>query len=218
MSALLDGGGVLPALLLATLASVVFWYGVLAGVAAGSLAPASPHAATAPSSPPSQPAADEDGAAEAPAPEARHIRPLLMLASSFGPIATVAGLVFLYVPATLALLTFFDRLGSFGVAFRRDFGGLLVCSLSAYAVAFLPVGLLGAAGSVPAPVLLALVGVAVLGFAALMVVALQTACGANLGPAIATVAVSWLSFGLQGFLLFLASPWLLLLRVPGDAG
>jgi tetratricopeptide (TPR) repeat protein len=42
-----------------------------------------------------------------------------------------------------------------------------------------------------------------------MVVALQTACGANLGPAVTTVALSWVSFGLQGFLLFLASPWIL---------
>jgi hypothetical protein len=135
--------------------------------------------------------------------------PRVVASSAFGPIATVAGLVFLYVPATLLLVTLFDRVGSFAVALRRDLAGLLVCTLSAFTVAFLPVGLVGLFASVPAPIRLALVGAGVVGFAALMVVALQTACGANLGPAVATVALSWLSFGLQGFLLFLASPWIL---------
>lgn len=199
MSALLDGGGVMPALLLAALASAMLWYGVLVGVAAGAREAATPAAA----------ASDAGAGAEASPPERPQLWPLLMLASSFGPIATVAGLVFLYVPATLLLVTLFDRVGSFAVALRRDFGGLLVCTLSAFTVAFLPVGLTGLAGNVPAPMLSALVGVGVLGFAALMVVALQTACGANLGPSLATVALSWLSFGLQGFLLYLASPWLL---------
>jgi hypothetical protein len=137
MSVLLDGGGVLAALLLAALASALLWYGVLAG---------------------------------------------LMPLSGFGPIATVAGLVFLYTPATLLLLTVFDRVGSFGVALRRDFGGLLVCMLSAFTVAFLPAGVAGLAGSLPVPLRIALVGAAALAFAALVVVALQTACGANLGP------------------------------------
>ncbi len=204
MGALLDGGGLLAGLLLALLASTVLWYGLLAGVAAGGSGPAPPHRTAA------SPASGVEGADEAPAaPLPRLAWPLTMIVSGFGPIATVAGLVFLYVPATLLLVTLFDRVGSFAVALRRDFAGLLVCTLSAFTVAFLPVGLVGLIASVPAPVLLALVGVGVLGFAALMVVALQTACGANLGPALATVALSWLSFGLQGFLLFLASPWIL---------
>ena len=188
MSALLDRGGVLPALLLAALASAMLWYGVLAAVAAGTGARAA--------------------GAESPSHDSPAL-PLLVLASGFGPIATVAGLVFLYAPATLLLVTLFDRVGSFAVALRRDFGGLLVCTLSAFTAAFVPVGLAGLVGSVPTAMLLALVGAGVLAFAALMVVALQTACGANLGPSLATIALSWLAFGLQSFLLYLASPWLL---------
>jgi tetratricopeptide (TPR) repeat protein len=132
-----------------------------------------------------------------------------MIVSAFGPIATVAGLVFLYVPATLLLVTLFDRVGSFAVSLRRDFAGLLVCTLSAFTAAFLPVGLVGLLGGRSAPILVALLALGALGFAALMVVALETACGANPGPALATVALSWLSFALQGFVLFLASPWIL---------
>ena len=188
MSSLLDGGGLLAAVLLALLASTVLRYGLLAGLAALGSAPVSSPSVAAPPPP---------------------AWPLLMIVSAFGPVATVAGLVFLYLPATLLLITLFDRVGSFAVALRRDFAGLLVCTLSAFTVAFLPVGLLGLVVGLRAPVRLALLAVAVLGFAALMVVALQTACGADLSPALATVALSWLSFGLQGFLLFLASPWIL---------
>lgn len=195
-------------LVLAALTSTLLWYGTLVGLAsAGSGSVSTPRAVAPPAAPPeSAMAAEREAETEAPPSPAW---PLLMVASSFGPISTVAGLVFLYVPATLLLVTLFDRVGSFGVALRRDFGGLLVCTLSAFTVAFLPVGLAGLAGSIPPPVRIALLGAAALGFAALMVVALQTACGANLGPALATVALSWLSFGLQGFLLFLASPWIL---------
>lgn len=161
MSALLDRGGVLPALLLAALASAMLWYGVLAGIAGATREPAAGAVATSH--------------------ESASTVPLLMLASSFGPIATVAGLVFLYAPATLLLVTLFDRVGSFAVALRRDFGGLLVCTLSAFSVVFVPVGLAGLVGNVPTAMLLALAWAGVLAFAALMVVALQTACGANLG-------------------------------------
>jgi Tfp pilus assembly protein PilF len=199
MSALLDGGGILPGLLLAVVASTALWYGILSGLATAAVAPAPLVASPA--------AGTEDGGPEQPLP-----RPgwaLLMIVSAFGPIATVAGLVFLYVPATLLLVTLFDRVGSFGVALRRDFAGLLVLTLSAFTVAFLPVGLVGILGSHTPPVLFALLAAGALAFAALMVVALETACGANPGPALATVALSWLSFGLQGFLLFLASPWIL---------
>ena len=193
MSALLDGGGVAAAVLLALLASTVLWYGVLSGLAMAASPPADPGLA------PETPAAV--------APPLAWL--LVMVLSAFGPIATVAGLVFLYVPATLLLVTLFDRVGSFAVALRRDLAGLLVCTLSAFTVSFLPVGLAGLLGGLPAPVLIALLAAGGLGFACLMVVALQTACGADLGPALASVALSWLSFGFQGFLLFLASPWLL---------
>ena len=204
MSALLDGGSVAQALLLAFVASAVLWYGQLSGLATAPHRPAPPRAAVLSSG-------DREPAAEPlpPPPTRPTPSPLLAIVAAFGPIATVAGLVFLYVPATLLLVTLFDRIGSFAVALRRDFGGLLVCTLSAFTVAFLPAGLAGIAGIAPAPVLLALLAAGALGFAALVVVALQTACGADTGPAIAAVSLSWLSFGLQGFLLFLASPWLL---------
>ena len=192
MSTLLDGGGVGTAVLLALLASTVLWYGVLSGLTMAAPSPADP------------------GLASEPAASVPPVTWLLaMVVSAFGPIATVAGLVFLYVPATLLLVTLFDRVGSFAVALRRDLAGLLVCTLSAFTVSFLPVGLAGLLGGLPAPVLIALLAAGGLGFACLMVVALQTACGADLGPALASVALSWLSFGFQGFLLFLASPWLL---------
>lgn len=125
MSALLDGGGVLNGLLLAVLASTVLWYGVLSGLATAGVSPG-PVVVS--------PAAETEGGVEAPEPPLARPGWLLgLVVSGFGPIATVAGIVFLYVPASLLLVTLFDRLGSFGVALSRDFAGLLVCTLSAFA-------------------------------------------------------------------------------------
>ncbi len=203
MCGLLDNGGILTSLLLAAIASAVLWYGLGAGVLGAFRASAVTPQTAAPSA--NGPVPGATTMAQPPTP----MWPLMMAMSGFGPIATVAGLVFLYVPATLLLVTFFDRVGSFTVALRRDFGGLLVCSLSAFTVAFVPVGLVGLLAAVPLPVLLGLLGIGVLAFAALMVVAVQTASGANLVPALAAVGLSWLSFALQSLVLFIASPCIL---------
>ncbi len=208
MSSLLDRGGILLAVLLAALASAVLWYGLMAGLATSLTTPAPP---ADPGASPAHDLASQETAAPPPA----LTWPLMVAASGFGPIGTVAGLVFLYVPATLLLVTLFDRVGSFAVALRRDFAALLVCSLSAFTVAFLPVGVLGLVARLPVSVLLAVLALGALAFAALMVVALQTACAAHTGSAVATVGLSWVAFGLQGFLLFpllfVASPCVLFL-------
>src|SRR6185436_16663659 len=142
-------------------------------------------------------AADDDD----PLPRARggqaRAMPLLMMASGLGPLMGVAALVFLYVPATL-LVTLFDRVDSFSVAFGRDFGGLLVLTLSSFTAVFLPLGVLsialGAVRGAGLPVVLVLALLGVCAFAVLMVLAVQTACGVSVGPAMGAVALSWLSF------------------------
>jgi predicted negative regulator of RcsB-dependent stress response len=131
---------------------------------------------------------------------------------SFSMLSTVLTLALLYAPATLLLVTLFEPVGSFGVAFRRDFGPLLACTLMAWAAGFMPVALgvlaLPTLGIVPwASAGLAAAGVVYV--LALMVLVVRTVFGARLGSALAVVGLSWFSFFLQGYLPLLASPFLL---------
>src|SRR5215203_2279834 len=48
-----------------------------------------------------------------------------------------------YVPAAVLLMSFFGGVGSFGLALRRDYGTLAVCTLSAWAAAHLPFAIAG---------------------------------------------------------------------------
>ena len=152
----------------------------------------------------------EAGPAAAPSPFG--LAPLVSLTSSLGD---VFGLALLYAPFALLALTVFEPVGSFGVAFRRDFGPLLACTFFAWAAARLPFALLslglpllglGARGLVGYLVLWAAGGLA---FAGLMVIGLQTTFGARLGSAVAVVLVAPVALLLQPFLGFLASPFVL---------
>ena len=117
----------------------------------------------------------EEEAEAAPVPPSPYSLPALAsLTSSLGDIF---GLALLYAPFALLALTVFEPVGSFGVAFRRDFGPLLACTFFAWAAARLPFALLSLAipflGLGPRGLLayLALWALGGLAFAALMVVA-----------------------------------------------
>lgn len=140
---------------------------------------------------------------------------LLAVASLTSSLGDVFGLALLYAPFALLALTVFEPVGSFGVAFRRDFGPLLACTFFAWAAARLPF----AVASLTIPFLgLGIRGLAVqvglwavgaLLFAALMVVALQTIFAARVGSALAVVVIAPLALLLQPFLAFVASPFFL---------
>lgn len=137
---------------------------------------------------------------------------LVSLTSSLGD---VFGLALLYAPFALLALTVFEPVGSFGVAFRRDFGPLLACTFFAWAAARLPFALLSlllpflGLGLRGLAVYLALWAMGGLLFAALMVIALQTTFGARLASAVAVALLAPVALLLQPFLAFLASPFVL---------
>ena len=140
---------------------------------------------------------------------------LVGLASLTSSLGSVFGLALLYAPFALLALTLFEPIGSFGVAFRRDFGPLLACTFFAWAAARLPLAVVSLAipflglGVRGLAVQIALWAVGGLVFAALMVVALQTIFGARLGSAAAAVVIAPVGLLLQPFLAFLASPFAL---------
>ena len=153
------------------------------------------------------------GALSKPAPPSPYsIVALVSLTSSLGD---VFGLALLYAPFALLALTVFEPVGSFGVAFRRDFGPLLACTFFAWAAARLPFALLSlilpflGLGMRGLAVYLALWVMGGLLFAALMVIALQTTFGARLTSAVAVALLAPVAFLLQPFLTFLASPFVL---------
>src|SRR4029077_1750784 len=89
------------------------------------------------------------GSLTAPAPPSPYSMPAVVsLTSSLGD---VFGLALLYAPFALLALTVFEPIGSFGVAFRRDFGPLLACTFFAWAAARLPFALLSLALPVLGP-------------------------------------------------------------------
>jgi hypothetical protein len=137
---------------------------------------------------------------------------LIMGLFSASLLTTVFSLILLYTPAALLLVTIFEPVGSFGVAFRRDYGSLLACTLFAWAAAFLPVSALALAlpflgAGVWGAMSLALAGGAY--FTMLATCAVRTIFGIRLGVATAVTVLAWLSFSLEGYLPLLASPFLL---------
>jgi hypothetical protein len=157
--------------------------------------------------------ADDDGRETAPAlPSPYGLASVVSLTSSLGD---VFGLALLYAPFALLALTVFEPVGSFGVAFRRDFGPLLACTFFAWAAARLPFALLSLALPVLGVGPSGLVGYVVLWaagglvFAGLMVVALQTTFGARLGSAVAVALIAPVALLLQPILALLASPFVL---------
>ncbi len=127
-----------------------------------------------------------------------------------GVFFSLAALALLYVPGCVLAATLLAPVGSFGVAFRRDYGGLLACALFSWTAAQLPFGVvsLGIPGVwSPLRLLLALLGFFV--FAFFMVLAVRAVFGVGTG-----VAAGVTFLGAFGLLLaplgpFLASPFLL---------
>jgi tetratricopeptide (TPR) repeat protein len=130
--------------------------------------------------------------------------------SVFGALFTLAAL---YVPGCILAATFIAPVGSFGVAFRRDYGSLLVCALFSWAAAHLPFALLGLGlGVVDAslwPVALGSWLAGTLAFAFFMIVALRTVFGLTPGEAAATAVLGALALALLPVAPMLASPFLL---------
>ena len=149
--------------------------------------------------------------------------PALLAAGLFSATLT-AGTVFvlalLYAPFVLLLLTAFDSIGSFGVAFRRDFGPFLACTFMAWVAARLPVALLALAA--PGPLVVISLWIASLVyFTVLMALAARVVFGVGRGTAFAAATLGWLAVFLQPFLMFLASPFLLYFAyqfLRGDVG
>lgn len=117
-----------------------------------------------------------------------------------------------YLPATILLISIFGGLGSFGLIFRRDYGTLAVCTLTAWAAAHLPFAALGflfsSIGAAPAAYLILWAGSSLL-FGIFMIFALRTVFGANYGVAVLVVACSWLGLSLGMYVFQYVSPWLL---------
>lgn len=146
---------------------------------------------------------------------------------SFRPMSQLViafSLAVLYVPALILLFVMTERTSSFSVAFRRDYGSLLSCTLLAWAASHLPFALLGflAPNGVTA-LLLWLLSNLYFGF--LIFCALRTACGASVQNAALTVGLAWLSlrfdsvvFSALTFSPFLTLIWLVPLALGAFAG
>jgi tetratricopeptide (TPR) repeat protein len=162
---------------------------------------------------------DETDIAEDPA----RYAPALLAASFFSATLTM-GIVFvlalLYAPFVLVLLTVFESIGSFGVAFRRDFGPFLACTFMAFAATRLPVALI----ALLAPgleVMTALWIASLVYFTALVALAARVVFGVGRGSAYAAATLGWGAVLLHPFLVFLASPFLLYFAyqfLRGDVG
>lgn len=149
--------------------------------------------------------------------------PALLAAGFFAATLTAASLfvlALLYAPFVLVLLTAFESIGSFGVAFRRDFGPFLACTFMAWVAARLPVALVALAGPGPL-VAIALWIASLVYFTVLVALAARVVFGVGRGTAFAAATLGWLAVLLQPFLMFLASPFLLYFAyqyLRGDVG
>src|SRR5215510_11990094 len=158
-------------------------------------------------SPSDQPQAEPDGDVEEDLeqdlPKARRL-PLPVIGNagwrlvSFNPTSLFAialSLAALYTPAAILALTLISRTGSFSVAFRRDYGSLLLCVYMAWAASHLPFALAGLAldtlklGAQAALVLWLLGSLC---FGVLMIFALRMVCGASFKHAVVVVGVTWI--------------------------
>jgi tetratricopeptide (TPR) repeat protein len=130
---------------------------------------------------------------------------------SFNPTSLFAialSLAAMYVPAAILALTLIARTGSFGVAFRRDYGSLLICVYMAWAASHLPFALAGFALD---PLKLGAEGALALWllgngcFGALMTFALRTVCGVSFKHAAAVVCIVWISLRFDSWLFSIAT-------------
>lgn len=160
---------------------------------------------------------EELGGEETPGPGGTAALALALVTTSvFSTFGKVVALAVLYVPAAIAIAGLLARRGSFGVALTRDYGSLAACTFFGWTAAQLPFAVVGLAlplasqasalgGWLP---LLMWLGAA-LAFGALMVLAFDVALGLELPAGVATALLAPLALLAQGFLGFLASPFLL---------
>jgi hypothetical protein len=133
----------------------------------------------------------------------------VMASSAFTGLVTLA---LVYVPACILVVTWLAPVGSFGVAFRRDYGSLLLCALFAWTAALLPVALVALGAPGPFWLVRPLVVLAgVLAFAVLMVPAVRTVFGVSRPIAAGVVVVAGFALPLSVFVPYLASPFVLYL-------
>ncbi len=141
---------------------------------------------------------------------ASRIAQAYLATSVFGALFALAAL---YVPGCILAATLIASVGSFGVAFRRDYGSLLVCALFSWAAAHLPFALLGLGLGVldasPWPVAFGSWLLGTLAFAFFMIVALRTVFGLAPGEAAAAAFLGALALALLPVAPMLASPFLL---------
>jgi tetratricopeptide (TPR) repeat protein len=119
-------------------------------------------------------------------------------------------IVFLYAPACILAATLLAPIGSFGVAFRRDYGALLACALFSWSAALLPFALANLAiPRVPLQLrlLLILAGLAV--FLFFMVLAASAVFGVGPSVGLGVALMGGLGLLLAPFGPLMASPFLL---------
>jgi tetratricopeptide (TPR) repeat protein len=130
---------------------------------------------------------------------------------SFNPTSLFAialSLAALYAPASILALTALSRTASFSVAFRRDYGSLLICVYMAWAASHLPFALAGFALN---PLKLGAEGALALWllgngcFGALMIIALRMVCGASFKHAATVVGLAWISLRFDSWLFSIAT-------------
>jgi len=201
MSDIMDGASLLFAALAVLVVSALAELPTLAAVARLDAAAAASSGAAAETVPLPASSADLGG--------------LLAASSATASLTTVFALGLLYVPAALLLATLFESIGSFGVAFRRDYGSLLVCTLMAWAAANLPVTLAGAAAAAALPPMegtLVRGGLRAAGaayFTVLMAAGVRTVLGTRTVSALAVAVLAWAALLLQPYLVLAASPFVL---------
>jgi hypothetical protein len=107
-----------------------------------------------------------------------------VLGLALGEITRVVLIAVLFVPASIAIISLWDHLGSVSVVLRRDYSPLLVCALMCWIAAGIP----GALAGFIAPALTFWIHAAVdLYFLALAAIAVRTVFGTSIGKAVGTV-------------------------------
>ena len=139
-----------------------------------------------------------------------------------GPFSALASIGFVFVPASILLVNLWDRLGGAGVIVRRDYLPVLLCVVTAWIAAILPLALVAAgnrfAGApMPSEIMLGVAIAAGLYFLFLSACALRTTMGTTLPRALAVVPLAAVAGagGLlvsdlsKGALYYVASPFFL---------
>ncbi|MDQ2746710.1 MAG: tetratricopeptide repeat protein [Acidobacteriota bacterium] len=116
-----------------------------------------------------------------------------------------------YIPAFILLICVFGGIGSFGTVFKRDYGALAVCTLSAWAAAHLPFAVAGIAlysQNVAPEIYFAMWMAGSLLFGVLMIFAARTVFGVNYAAAFVAVSGARLGLSAGMYVLRFISPWL----------